>query len=64
MVEGDGVAILDISDPTHPKFLTSYKSPVMDKTYGVAVRGDLLLVGARKGNSLLLFNRHMLETGN
>ena len=64
MVEGDGVAIIDISDPTHPQFLTSYRSHVMNKTYGVAIHGDLLLVGARKGNSLLLFNRQMLEPGN
>ncbi len=63
MVEGDGVAILDIADPMHPKFLMSYQNKVMDKTYGVAVHGDLLLVGSRNGNSLLLFNRRMLESG-
>jgi len=64
MVEGDGVAIIDVSDPTHPQFLTSYRSHAMNKTYGAAVHGDLLLVGARKGNSLILFNRSMLEAGN
>jgi hypothetical protein len=61
MVRGDGVAVVDIGDPMKPKYLTSYRDPVLKKTYGVAVRGDLLFVGAREGNSLVILDRHALE---
>ena len=61
MVTGDGVAVLDISNTKKPKFLTSFRDPILKKTYGVAVRGDLLFVGAREGNSLVILDRHALE---
>lgn len=61
MVTGDGVAILDISNPKNPKFLTSFRDPLFKKTYGVAVRDNLLFVGAREGNSLVILDRRALE---
>ena len=61
MVKGDGVAVVDITKPQAPRFVNSYRAPVMKKTYGVAVRGDLLFVGAREGNSLVVLNRLQLE---
>jgi hypothetical protein len=61
MVEGDGVAVVDTSDPMNPRFLTSYRNPVLKKTYGAAVCDDLLVVGARGGNSLLILDRSRLE---
>ena len=61
MVKGDGVAVVDVSDAQKPRFVNSFRDPVMRKTYGVAVRGDLLFVGAREGNSLVVLNRHKLE---
>lgn len=61
MVEGDGVALVDISDPLTPRFLTSFQHPVLDKTYGVALRGNLLFLGAREGASLVILDRRKLE---
>ncbi len=61
MVSGDGVAIVDISESENPKFVTSFHDATMKKTYGVAARGDLLFVGSRKGNSLVILNRGALE---
>lgn len=61
MVEGHGIAVVDISDPRAPGFLGAYQSPMLQKTYGVAVRGPLLVVGAREGNSLVLLSREALE---
>lgn len=61
MVYGDGVAIVDISEPENPKFVTSFHDAPMKKTYGIADRGDLLFVGSRKGNSLVVLNRRALE---
>ena len=58
---GDGVAVVNIADPRKPKFLTSFRDPVMKKAYGVALRGDLLFVGARDGNSLVVLDRRKLE---
>jgi hypothetical protein len=62
MVTGDGVAILDIADPKTPRFLTSFRDPLFKKTYGIAVRDNLLFVGAREGNSLTILDRRRLET--
>jgi len=61
MTSGHGVAVVDISDSSAPVFLTSFKHPAMQKTYGAAVRGDLLYVGSRDGNSLVVLNRYALE---
>jgi len=61
MVHGDGVAVVDVADPKNPKFVTFLRAPVMEKTYGVAVRGDLLFIGARAGNSLVVLDRRTLE---
>ncbi|MBN1343670.1 MAG: hypothetical protein JXQ73_13360 [Phycisphaerae bacterium] len=61
MVKGDGVAVVDIGNPQEPRFVTSFRDPVMKKTYGVAARGDLLFVGAREGNSLVVLDRLKLE---
>lgn len=61
MVEGDGVAVVDISDPLNPRFLNSFRHPILDKTYGVAVRNNLIFLGAREGNSLVVLNRSALE---
>lgn len=61
MVEGDGVAVVDISDPMNPRFLSSFRDPILDKTYGVAVRDNLLFLGAREGNSLVVLDRNALE---
>ncbi|NQT17409.1 MAG: hypothetical protein HQ582_31935 [Planctomycetes bacterium] len=58
---GDGVAVVDIADPRKPKFVTSFRDPVMKKAYGAALRGDLLFVGARDGNSLVVLDRQKLE---
>ncbi len=54
MVQGDGIAVVDIADPMNPRFLTSFRDPVMKKTYGVALHDGLLFVGAREGNSLVV----------
>lgn len=62
MVTGDGVAILDIADPKIPRFLSSFRDPVFKKTYGIAVRDNLLFVAAREGNSLTILDRRGLET--
>ena len=62
MVTGDGVAILDIADARNPRFMTSFRDPLLKKTYGVAVRDNLLFVGAREGNSLTILDRQSLET--
>ena len=48
MVQGDGVAVVDIADPMNPRFLTSFRDPVLKKTYGVALHDGLLFVGARR----------------
>lgn len=62
MVEGNGIAVVDISEPARPRFVNSViDSVVMKKTYGIAARGDLLFVGSREGNSLVVLNRHELE---
>ena len=58
---GNGVAVVDIADPLQPKFLTSFIDPVLQKAYGAALRGDLLFVGARDGNSLVVLDRRKLE---
>jgi len=63
MVEGNGVAVIDISNPLQPKFLTAYRDAVLlKKTYGVAVRGNLLFVASREGNSLVILDRKKLES--
>lgn len=54
MVEGNGVAAIDISDPNNPTFLSALQHPIMKKTYGVAFLDGLLYVGAREGNSLVI----------
>ncbi len=61
MVQGDGVAVVDIADPINPRFLTSFRDPVMKKTYGVALHDGLLFVGAREGNSLVVIAPRRLE---
>ncbi len=62
MVEGHGVVVLDISNSKKPLYLTAYRDPVLlKKTYGVAVRGNLLFVASREGNSLVIFDRDALE---
>lgn len=61
MTEGDGVAVVDIGDPSTPRFLTAFRSPVFKKTYGVALRGNLLFLGAREGNSFVVLDRRALE---
>lgn len=61
MVEGHGISVADISDPSNPRFVTSLVHPVLKKTYGIAARGDLLFVGAREGNSLVVMDRRALE---
>ncbi|MDF1744009.1 MAG: hypothetical protein P1V19_09940 [Gimesia sp.] len=62
MVEGNGVAVIDISNSRQPKFLTAYRDPVLlKKTYGVAVRDNLLFVASREGNSLVILDRRVLE---
>ena len=62
MVEGNGVAVIDISNSRQPKFLTAYRDAVLlKKTYGVAVRGNLLFVASREGNSLVILDRRVLE---
>lgn len=62
MVEGDGIAVVDLSNPAQPAFLTAYHdSELLDKTYGVAVRGSLLYVASREENSLIVLNREALE---
>ncbi|MBN2291029.1 MAG: hypothetical protein JXM70_01310 [Pirellulales bacterium] len=61
MESGNGVAVVDIAKPEKPRFLASYTDPVlMKKTYAVAVRDNLLFVGSRKGNSLVVFDRRKL----
>jgi len=61
MTRDDGVAVVSVADPLKPKFLTVFRDPIMKKTYGAALRGDLLLVGAREGNSLVVLDRRALE---
>lgn len=62
MGEGHGVAVIDISNPEDPQFITSYRDPVLlKKAYGAAVRDNLLFVASRDGSSLVIFDRHALE---
>ena len=61
MIEGHGIAVVDISDLAHPGFVTAFSHPIFEKTYGIAARGDLLYVGSREGDSLVVLNRHSLE---
>ncbi len=61
MIQREGVAVVDIADPMKPRFLTAFQDPIMKKTYGAAVRGDLLFVVAREGNSLMILDRNKLE---
>lgn len=61
MVEDDGIAVVDISAPTMPRFITTVRHPIMKKTYGAAVNGDLLYVGARNGNSLVALKQSALH---
>lgn len=62
MVDGNGIAVVDISDPENPQFVTSYRDHVlMQKTYGAAVRDNLLYVASRDGSSLVIFDRDQLE---
>lgn len=62
MVEGNGIAVVDISDPARPRFVNSVTDPVvMKKTYGIAARGNLLFVGSREGNSLVILDRDALD---
>ncbi len=61
MVEGHGIAVVDITDPAHPRFVTAFSDPLFRKTYGIAARGDLLYVGSREGDSLVILDRHSLE---
>jgi hypothetical protein len=62
MVEGDGIAVVDLSNPAQPAFLTAYHdSELLHKTYGVAVRGSLLYVASREENSLIVLNRDAQE---
>ena len=63
MVQGDGVAVVDISDPMNPAFLTSFQDLIMDKTYGAAIYKGLLYIGAREGNSVVVMELDALETG-
>lgn len=61
MVKGNGVAVVDISDPEHPRFVTSFSHPLMKRTYGLAARGDFVYAGARTGDSLVILDRYQLE---
>ncbi len=61
MVKRDGVAVVDISNPAEPRFVTSFSHPLMKRTYGSAARGDYVYLGARHGDSLVILNRHELE---
>lgn len=62
MSTGHGVAVVDIAHPKQPRFVTSFVDPViLQKTYGITARGDLLFVGSREGNSLTIIDRHKLE---
>ena len=62
MGEGHGVAVIDISNPEDPQFITLFRDPVLlKKAYGAAVRDNLLYVASRDGNSLVIFDRHALE---
>ena len=62
MVDGNGIAVVDISDPEKPQFVTSFRDHVlMQKTYGAAVRDDLLYVASRDGSSLVIIDRDQLE---
>lgn len=61
MVKGDGVAVVDISDPHNPKWINSFSDPLLQKTYGIAAQGDLLLIGSRDGDSLVIMDRYRLE---
>ena len=61
MVEDGGIAIVDIADPANPRFLNTFRDPIMKKTYGAAINGDLLYVGAREGNSLVTLKQSALE---
>ncbi len=61
MVNGHGVAVVDITNKQKPLFLTSIQKPIFKKTYGIALRDELLYVGAREGNSLVILNRLALE---
>jgi len=59
--EVNGVAVVDITNPREPRFATSFRDPIMKKTYGAALRGELLFIGAREGNSLVVLNHLRLE---
>jgi len=59
--EVNGVAVVDVTNPREPRFVTSFRDPIMKKTCGAALRGELLFVGAREGNSLVALNRLRLE---
>ena len=61
MVAGHGVAVVGIETPQKPRFITAWSNPVLRKTYGAAVRGNLLLLGARDGSSLVIVDRFSLE---
>lgn len=61
IIEGDGVGIVDISNPANPRFVTSFSHPLMKRPYGLAARGDFVFVGARTGDSLVILNRRELE---
>ncbi|MFH1300717.1 MAG: hypothetical protein ABIK07_06620 [Planctomycetota bacterium] len=62
MVDGNGIAVVDISDPEKPKFVTSFRDNVLlQKTYGAAVQDHLLYVVSRDGSSLVIFDREQLE---
>lgn len=62
MVDGNGIAVVDISDQEKPQFVTSFRDNVlMERTYGAAVRDNLLYVASRDGNSLVIFDRNALE---
>lgn len=62
MVEGNGVAVVDISIPENPQYFKIFRDHVLlKKTYGVAVRDHLLFVASREGNSLVVLDREELE---
>tara|TARA_R100001132_G_scaffold27573_1_gene35755 strand:+ start:18326 stop:19387 length:1062 start_codon:yes stop_codon:yes gene_type:complete len=62
MVDGNGIAVVDISDPEKPQFLTSVRDNVlMQRTYGAAVRDHLLYVASRDGSSLVIIDRNKIE---
>ena len=61
MVSGHGVAVVDTSRHDNPRFVAAYQDPVlMKKTYGAAARDDLVFIGSRSANSLVVFDREKL----